>query len=56
MFSRFDYALEYSMEIALMAGFIYYTLLGFQAIDGIPLSAEGAVRNRSFKSRFFGNG
>ena len=56
MFSRFDYALEYSMEIALIAGFIYYILLGFQAIDGIPLSAEGAVRNRSFKSRFFGNG
>ncbi len=54
MFSRFDYVLEYGMEIVLIAGFIYYTLQGSKAISGIPLSAEGAMRNRSFKSRFFG--
>lgn len=56
MFSRWDYALEYGMEIVLVAGFVYYALQGTQLIDGIPLSAEGAVRNRSFKSRFFGIG
>ena len=54
MFSRLDYALEYGMEIVLIAGFIYYALQGTQLIDGIPLSPEGAIRNRSFKSRFFG--
>lgn len=54
MFSRFDYALEYSMEIALIAGFIYYTVQGAHLIDGVALSPEGAIRNRSFKSRFFG--
>ena len=54
MFSRFNYALEYGMEIVLVAGFIYYALKGNQLIDAISLSAEGSVRNRSFKSRFFG--
>ncbi len=59
MFSRFDYALEYGMEIVIIAGFIYYALQGAQSIDGLPLSAEGgptgrAIRNRSFKSRLFG--
>jgi hypothetical protein len=54
MFNRFDYVLEYGMEIALVAGFVYYALQGARTIDGIPLSAAGAMRNRSFKSRFFG--
>jgi hypothetical protein len=49
MFARWDYAVEYGMEIALVAGFLYYAWQGFRPIDDIPLSPEGAARNRSFK-------
>jgi hypothetical protein len=54
MFSRWEYALEYGMEIALVAGFVYYAWQGFRQIDGISLTSEGSVRHRLFKSRFFG--
>ncbi|WP_157580137.1 hypothetical protein [Rudanella lutea] len=54
MFSRPEYALEYGIELALVAGFLYYAWLGYRAIDDVPLSAEGAVRNRSFRGRLFG--
>lgn len=54
MFSRWEYALEYGIEVVLVIGFIYYALQGFRQISGISLSPEGAVRHRPFKSRLFG--
>jgi hypothetical protein len=48
MFARLEYALEFGMELLLVAGFLYYAWQGFRAMEEVPLSPEGTSRQRSF--------